>query len=149
MNTITRKTIALPKIRAFSSFKRIHLLRIHVINMNALLMEFKIIQTWWKTVCQFLKYTLTMWPSYLFFFFFLWLHLWHMEVPWLGVKSEMQLYQIHTASVTYTATCSNSLTHWARPGIEPASSWILVRFLTHWATTGTPYQALFVFPEPH
>ena len=30
------------------------------------------------------------------------------------------------------------LTHWARPGIEPASSWMLVGFLTHWATMGTP-----------
>ena len=32
---------------------------------------------------------------------------------------------------------TRSLTHWARPRIEPASSWILVRFVTHWATTGT------------
>ena len=32
---------------------------------------------------------------------------------------------IPAASVTYGAACSNtrSLTHWARPGIEPASSW--------------------------
>ena len=27
------------------------------------------------------------------------------------------------------------LTHWVRPGIEPASSCILVGFVTHWATT--------------
>ena len=35
-----------------------------------------------------------------------------------------------------TAACGNagSLTHWVRPGIKPASSWILVRFLTHRAT---------------
>ena len=35
-------------------------------------------------------------------------------------------------SVTYSTAHSNagSLTHWARPGIEPVSSWILVRFLT-------------------
>ena len=26
-----------------------------------------------------------------------------------------------------------SLTHWARSGIEPSSSWILVRFINHWA----------------
>ena len=31
-----------------------------------------------------------------------------------------------------------SLTHWVRPGIEPISSWILVRFLIGWATRGTP-----------
>ena len=33
---------------------------------------------------------------------------------------------------------AGSLTHWARPGTKPASSWILVEFLTHWATTETP-----------
>ena len=34
--------------------------------------------------------------------------------------------------VTYTRAHSNfgSLTHWARPGIEPASSWMLVRFIS-------------------
>ena len=34
------------------------------------------------------------------------------------------------ASGTYTTAHGNagSLTHWARPGIEPSSSWILVRF---------------------
>ena len=33
---------------------------------------------------------------------------------------------------------ARSVTHWARPGIEPASLWMLARFLTHWSTTGTP-----------
>ena len=38
-----------------------------------------------------------------------------------------------------TAHCNaRSLTHWARPGIESTFSWILVRFLTRWATIGTP-----------
>ena len=47
---------------------------------------------------------------------------------------------IWTASVTYTTAHSNtgSSTHWARPGIEPASSWIRLRFLNHCATMGTP-----------
>ena len=31
------------------------------------------------------------------------------------------------------------LTHWKRPRITCAPSWILVRFLTHWATMGTPW----------
>ena len=31
-----------------------------------------------------------------------------------------------------------SLTHRVRPGMEPASSWMLVRFIFCWATTGTP-----------
>ena len=47
---------------------------------------------------------------------------------------------IRAASVTYTTAHGNagSLTHWASPGIEPASSWILVGFVNHWATIGTP-----------
>ena len=56
-----------------------------------------------------------------------------MKVRRLGVQWELQL-PAHTtatatpASVTYNAAHSSagSLTHWARPGIEPASSWILV-----------------------
>ena len=66
-----------------------------------------------------------------FFFFFLWLYL-LLEVPRLGVTSELQLqpspqpqqHGIQAVSVTYSAVCGNagSLTHRARPGIEPASS---------------------------
>ena len=43
-------------------------------------------------------------------------------------------------SVTYTTGHGNtgSLTHWVRPGIEPESSWMLVGFVNHWATAGTP-----------
>ena len=33
-----------------------------------------------------------------FFFFFLWMQLWHMEVPRLGVKSELQLLPYATAT---------------------------------------------------
>ena len=42
-------------------------------------------------------------------------------------------------AVTCTIAYSNarSLTHWARPGIELESSWMLVRFINHWATRGT------------
>ena len=57
----------------------------------------------------------------LFYYFFLQLHWWHMEVPGLGVESELQLrpmpqpqqHQIQVASVTYTAACGRtvSLTH--------------------------------------
>ena len=70
----------------------------------------------------------------IFFFFFLFgPHLWHMEIPRLGVESELQLpaYTIAPAtpdpatSVTCTAACSNtgSLTHSARPGIESTFLW--------------------------
>ena len=58
-----------------------------------------------------------------------------------GPTPQPQQHQIRVVSVTYTTACSNvgSLTHWAGPGIEPSSSWILVRFLTCWARAGTPH----------
>jgi len=42
---------------------------------------------------------------------------------------------------TYTTAHSNagSLTPWARAGTEPTTSWFLVRFVNHCATTGTPH----------
>ena len=64
-----------------------------------------------------------------------------MEVPRLGVESELLAYAIATAtpdptrSATYTTAHSNevSSTRWVGqggrwPGIERVSSWILVRF---------------------
>ena len=62
-----------------------------------------------------------------------------MEVPRLGVRSEPQLPADATVTATatpdptYTTAHSNAgfLTHRAMPGIAPASSWILVRSLTH------------------
>ena len=71
-----------------------------------------------------------------FVFVFLGLHLRHMEAPRLGVKLELQLpaYSHSSAarSVTYATAHGNtrSLTHQLRPGIEPATSWILVSFIT-------------------
>ena len=58
---------------------------------------------------------------FFFLLFFLGPHLRHGEFPRLGVKLELQL-------PTYTTAHRNtkSLTHWVRPGIEPASPWILV-----------------------
>ena len=46
--------------------------------------------------------------------------------------------QTRAASTTYTTAHGNagSSTHWARAGIKPASSWLLVHY--YWATTGTP-----------
>ena len=56
-----------------------------------------------------------------------------MEVPGLGVNwsyscqptPQPQQRGIQATSVTYTAAHGNarSLTHWARPGMEPTSSW--------------------------
>ena len=64
---------------------------------------------------------------YFFFFFFFCIlgpYPWDMEVPRLGVESDLQLPFYDTAHSN-----AGSLTHLVRPGIEPASSWILVRFL--------------------
>ena len=67
-----------------------------------------------------------------FFFVFLGPHPQHMEVPRLGVQSELscrptpqpQQCRIQVTSLTCAAACGNarSLTHSVRPGIEPASS---------------------------
>ena len=86
---------------------------------------------------------------------FLELHPWHIKVPRLGLdwscsyqpKLQPQQYRIQAASATYGTTHGNtrSLTHWARPGIKPTSSQILVGFIIHWAMTGTPKAVFFIF----
>ena len=60
-----------------------------------------------------------------------------MAAPGQGIELELQLRPtpqtqqccVQTASVTYVAAHGNtrSLTHWLRPGIEPASSWTQCR----------------------
>ena len=65
----------------------------------------------------------------IFFFCFLGLSLWHMEVPRLGVESELQLPAYTTAAATPDLSCicdlhcssrqRRILTHWARPGSNP------------------------------
>ena len=73
-------------------------------------------------------------------------HLQHMEVPRLGVKSELQLLAYATATAMPNLSCIydscnlGSLNYWARSGIKPTSSWILVGFLICWVTMGTPTQ---------
>ena len=79
-------------------------------------------------------------------FLFSGLHLQHMEDPQLGAELELyvpqpQQHQLQAMSLTYSTAHSSarSLTHWARPEIKHASSWIPVGFLTCWAVTGTPH----------
>ena len=49
---------------------------------------------------------------YLFIYdFFLVLHLWYMEAPWLGVKSELQLPAYMTATATQDSSCICDLHH--------------------------------------
>ena len=86
--------------------------------------------------------------TFLFFFLasvFLGPHPWHMEVPGLGVESELQLPAYTTVTAMPDPSCVCNLHHnsWqhqilnplseVRPGIEPASSRMLLGF---------------VFPEP-
>ena len=46
--------------------------------------------------------------------------------------------ELHLTSIIAHGN-TRSLTHSAGTGIEPASSWILVGLVTHWATMGVPY----------
>ena len=80
------------------------------------------------------------WVWDFFFFFFLRLYPQHMEIPRLGSNwswscrptPQPQQCRIWVAPVTYTMAQGNagSLTHWARPRIKPATSWLLVRFVS-------------------
>ena len=76
----------------------------------------------------------------------------HTEIPRLGVESELHLWPmpqpgqhengVESAACTTAHGNARSSTHWARPAVKLASSWILVRPLACWATTG----ALLRFP---
>ena len=77
---------------------------------------------------------------YLFIYLFLGPHLQHMEVPRLGVQLELQLpaypkpqqgWNWVRSAIYNTAHCNaRSLTHWAGPGVELESSWILVGWVS-------------------
>ena len=79
----------------------------------------------------------------LFVLFFLGLHLWHMEVPRLGIKLELhcqprpqpQQRRIWAASATYITAHSNagSLSHWVNCILMDTNK---VHYC--WATIGTP-----------
>ena len=88
-----------------------------------------------------------------FLFCFLGLYLQHMEVPRLGAWSELQLPVYTTARATRDPShrCNlyhTSFNHWGRPGIEPVSSWTLVRFLTAEPQPELLYLALYKVSQP-
>ena len=96
---------------------------------------------------------LTVTTSFLFCFAFcfLGLHLWHMEVPGLGGQIRAVAANLHHShSNGRSKPCLqptlqlmamlDPLIHWVMPGIKPASLWILVKFLTHWTTMGSPHR---------
>jgi len=57
---------------------------------------------------------------------------------------EPEQRRIWATSATYTTAHGNagSLTHWARAGTQPTTSWFLVGFINHCTTTGTPMPCL-------
>ena len=61
--------------------------------------------------------------SIFFFFFFSGLHLQYMEVPRLGVQSELQLLAFTTAAATLDLSCVCDLHHSSRQGqiLKPLS----------------------------
>ena len=79
---------------------------------------------------------------------FLGMHQQHMEIPRLGSNRsyscqptpQPQQRRIRAESLNYTTAHGNarSLTHWAKPGIKPVSSWILAGLVNYWAMIGTP-----------
>ena len=89
----------------------------------------------------------TLLTDYFFVFLpFLGPHSWHMEVPRLGVQSELLLRDLSLGCNLHTAHGNTgSLTHWARPGIEPATSRFLVGFINHWAMVGTLTSWIYTF----
>ena len=82
------------------------------------------------------------------FFCFLGPHLWHMEVPRLGVESELQLPVYTTATATWDLSRICSLRHgsWQHRilnWLSEARDWNCIlmdpsRVHDHWATKGTP-----------
>ena len=75
-----------------------------------------------------------------------------MEVPGLGVKSELHLrpasqpqqHRIQAASASIAEVCSYArfLTHWVRPRIKPTSSWTLC-----WALNLLSHKGNSTFPD--
>ena len=61
----------------------------------------------------------------IFFFCFLGLHLWHMEVPRLGIKSELQLLAYTTAIATWDLSHVCDLSHICDLSHSSDQHWIL------------------------
>ena len=83
-----------------------------------------------------------------FFFFFLGLYLWHMEVPRLGIKWELQPLAYTTAIATQDPSCicnlhHSSRQHWILDPLSEARDQTLNLMVPSWicfcyATVGTP-----------
>ena len=88
------------------------------------------------------------------------MYLWHVEIPRLEGCScscqpmpQPQPRQIQASTTTYTTAHGNarSLTHWARPGIEPSTSQFLVGIISaapRWELLGSLLFLLFFWLHP-
>ena len=86
--------------------------------------------------------------KFFFFFCFLEPHLWHMEVPRLGVESELLLPAYITATATWDPSCIVNLHHssrqrWIPDPLIKARDWTCIlkdssQIHFHCTTTGTP-----------
>ena len=80
-----------------------------------------------------------LWLSFIYLFCLFRATLWHMEVPRLGSNQscswhpmpQSQQRGIHVCNLHQSSWQHRILKHWARPRIEPASSWMLVGFVNH------------------
>ena len=94
----------------------------------------------WLSTNQDCRFLIIILPDFFFLFCFLGQQVQHMEVPRRGVELELQLPAYTTATAMPDSSCIHNLlhrsqqcwilTHWAKPGIKPASSRILVGFIT-------------------
>ena len=87
--------------------------------------------------------------GFLFLFFvcfvFLGPHLWHMKVPRPAYNTATAAWDLsHVCNLHHSSQQSQILSPLARPGIEPKSSWILVRFIS-----AKPWRELLVILEVH
>ena len=108
-----------------------------------------------KASSAFMSYCFTRWSwdpllffffflSFLFFFFFLF----RASPEAYGSSHARGWIRATAANLHHSHSNVGSLTHWTRPGIEPASSWILVRFVHCWATKETPPNSFFLLHSP-
>ena len=98
-------------------------------------------QGFWIVGWHFHKIHQTLLILFIYLFCFPGPHLWHMEVPRLGGPIGASAAGLHHSYSnagsglrlqpnTTALRNTRSLTHWARTGIEPATSWFLVRFVS-------------------
>ena len=96
----------------------------------------------WLQICTYQLVPVCRLDRLLIFFFFLGLHLWHMEFPRLGGTLELPPPAYATATATRDLSCACHLHHsswqWARPGIKLTSSWVLGMIVNCWAPKGMP-----------